>query len=57
MSEKQKRFETSYSQGLNFAVLVDRQTGVNYLMTSTGITPLLSPDGTPIVTVEEKKQS
>ncbi len=55
MSEKQKRFEISYSQGFNFSVLVDRQTGVNYLMASTGITPLLDADGKPIVTLVEDK--
>ncbi len=55
MSEKQKRFEVSYSQGLNFSVLVDRQTGVNYLMVSTGITPLLDAEGKPVVTLVENK--
>ena len=35
-------------------VLVDRQTGVNYLFHASGyaggLTPLLKPDGTPVVT-------
>lgn len=35
-------------------ILVDKQTGVNYLFTASGyaggLTPLLRPDGTPVVT-------
>ena len=59
MAEKEKRFVKVYSQGGGFTgpatyVLVDKQTGVNYLYASGGygggITPLLNRDGTPIVT-------
>ena len=53
MSEK--RFVKVYSQGVmgTTYILVDRQTGVNYLFTqdgySGGLTPLLDRDGKPIV--------
>lgn len=59
---KDERFVTSSSQGdiLQYRVFVDTQTGVNYLEVyrampapghyAMGITPLLNPDGTPIVT-------
>lgn len=58
MSKKEKRFIKVLSEG-SFTgpatyVLVDRQTGVNYLYASSGygggLTPLLNRDGTPIVT-------
>jgi len=59
MAEKDKRFLKVYSQSGGFTgpatyVLVDRETGVNYLYASSGygggITPLLNRDGTPVVT-------
>ena len=59
MAEKDKRFMKVYSQSGGFTgpstyVLVDRETGVNYLYASGGygggITPLLNRDGTPVVT-------
>ena len=58
MEPKEKRFIKVYTQG-GFAdnamqIWVDRQTGVNYLFTAAGyaggLTPLLNPDGTPVVT-------
>lgn len=53
-----ERFVEVYSQGLvNVAkIIVDTETGVNYLMGShdlrvgTGMTVLVDPDGKPIVT-------
>ena len=56
--KKEKRFETVYIQdsftGPRTTVLVDRETGVNYLYASGGygggLTPLLGADGKPIVT-------
>ena len=58
--KKEKRFmvvSNETPKGNVFAsclVLVDRKTGVNYLMASygsgTGLTPLLDRDGKPIVT-------
>ena len=51
-----KRFEKVYSQGIMDVteIWVDRETGVNYLYhasgNSGGLTPLLKPDGTPVVT-------
>ncbi len=55
---KKKRFVGVYSQGImNVAkVLVDTETGVNYLLGShdlrigTGLTVLVDRDGKPIVT-------
>ena len=54
----EKRFVKVYSQGgvLNnaFEIYVDRKTGVNYLYAAAGygagLTPLLNPDGKPVVT-------
>jgi hypothetical protein len=52
---KEKRFEKVYSQDLgSISVFVDKETGVNYLMVSSGysggLTPLLDRDGKPVVT-------
>ena len=57
--KKEKRFITVYSDGGGFTrpatyILVDRQTGVNYLYATGsyggGVTPLLNRDGTPVIT-------
>ena len=51
-----ERFVKICSQGaLNVSeIWVDKETGVNYLFHSSGyaggLTPLLKPDGTPVVT-------
>ncbi len=54
----EKRFEVAYRQksmlGPEFAILVDRVTGVHYLVSmngasTSGITPLLGPDGKPVI--------
>ena len=56
MAKKDKRFIEVYSEdGMTISkVLVDRQTGVHYLFHASGyaggLTPLLKPDGTPVVT-------
>ena len=56
MAKKDKRFIEVYSEdGMTISkVLVDRQPGVNYLFHASGyaggLTPLLKPDGTPVVT-------
>ncbi len=53
---KEKRFEKVYSQGALeiVEILVDRETGVNYLFRQNGyaggLTPLLDRDGKPVVT-------
>ena len=48
---KEKRFEKTYSQDLGtLQVIVDRETGVNYLLTSYGVTVMLDRDGKPLVT-------
>ena len=55
---QEKRFIKTYSQS-GFVdnvmqIWVDRQTGVNYLYSASGyaggLTPLLKPDGTPVIT-------
>lgn len=56
--DKSKRFEKVSSQGMTpvFNVVVDRETGVNYLLCvngldgGVGITVLVDADGKPIVT-------
>ena len=56
MAKKEKRFEEAYSEGSLTVtqILVDKQTGVNYLFHASGyaggLTPLLKADGTPVVT-------
>lgn len=51
-----KRFEVVYCQGVAnvIEVLVDKETGVNYLFRKSanagGLTPLLDKDGNPIIT-------
>jgi hypothetical protein len=55
MAKKEKRFEKVYSQEMgSVTILVDKQTGVNYLFALSGyaggLTPLLNADGTPVVT-------
>ena len=56
---KEKRFIKTYSQGAGSTeIWVDKETGVNYLFVSQGyaggLTPLLKPDGTPVVTPVSK---
>ncbi|MBP1533188.1 MAG: xylan 1,4-beta-xylosidase [Ruminococcus sp.] len=53
---KNNRFETVYSQGTLDVVkiLVDKETGVNYVFAKEGyaggLTPLLDKDGKPVIT-------
>ena len=52
---KEKRFKKIYSQDMGSTVIfVDKETGVNYLFTSSGyaggLTVLLDKNGDPIVT-------
>ena len=62
--KKEKRFVKVYSDGGGFSgpatyILVDRQTGVNYLYATGsyggGVTPLLNRDGTPVITPVPKE--
>lgn len=56
MAQTEDRFVKTYSQGMmNITeIWVDKQTGVNYVFHASGyaggMTPLLKPDGTPVVT-------
>lgn len=53
---KYERFVKTYSQGTltTMEILVDRETGVNYLFRQSGygggMTPLLDRDGKPVIT-------
>jgi hypothetical protein len=62
--DREKRFVAVYKQGGELSdycvsILVDRETGVNYLYTqsgySGGLTPLLDADGRAVVTPVETK--
>ena len=57
MKNQKKRFvavETEISFGTRTELLVDTKTGVTYLWHASGyaggLTPLLNPDGTPVIT-------
>ena len=55
MAKKEERFIRIHSENFGSeTILVDKQTGVNYLFVQSGyaggLTPLLKPDGTPVVT-------
>lgn len=56
---REKRFEAAYSQGTLecYRVIVDKETGVNYLYvtngTSGGLTVLLDSEGKPIITKDK----
>ena len=60
MAKTEDRFIKTYSQGvMNVTeIWVDKETGVNYLVRSSGygigMTPLLKSDGTPVVTPVRK---
>lgn len=57
MAKKEERFVKVYSQGAlsSYEVIVDRQTGVNYLYYCTGaaggLTPLLDREGKPVISL------
>ena len=65
--DKYERFVLVHKEGSSLAakgllyVLVDRETGVNYLYNtngySGGITPLLGADGKPIITKIEEENT
>lgn len=58
MAKKDKRFIITEKEGSElttlFQVIVDKKTGVNYLMSKSGygagLTPLLDRDGKPVIT-------
>ena len=55
MAKKEERFIKVHSENLGSEViLVDKQTGVNYLFVQSGyadgLTPMLNRDGTPVIT-------
>ncbi len=64
MAKKENRFEVIYKDGSQLTdegtrqILVDRETGVNYLAWKAGygarITPLLDSDGKVVITKPEQ---
>lgn len=56
MAKKEKRFEVIYQQGALdvIEVLVDKETGINYLFRTNGnaggLTVLLDREGKPVIT-------
>lgn len=66
MPNPEKRFEIIYDQykipgfghldfsGGRVQILLDRETGVQYLYTDEGITPLLDSSGKPVVSAPRK---
>lgn len=61
MAKDTKRFEKVYSQGAmtNVEIWVDRETGVNYLFTSSGyaggLTVLLDREGKPVLSPLQRR--
>ena len=64
MADKHNLFIKVYSGSGGFCgpstcILVDKETGVNYLFTASGyaggLTPLLNRDGTPVITPVPKQ--
>ncbi len=64
MAKVEDRFVKVYSQGNGLTssmieVVVDKVTGVNYISWQNGyaggLTPLLDPEGKPVVTIVDKK--
>ena len=47
---KGTRFETIYTQGTSWNIVVDIEAGVNYLAHDTGITPLLNNERDVVIT-------
>ena len=54
MANKEKRFETIYTQGTSLSIVVDTETGVNFLVHDSWFTPLLDKNGTVIITEANK---
>lgn len=58
MASKENRFVKTYSQGVLdvMEILVDKETGVNYLFhwngSAAGLTPLLDAEGKPVVSYD-----
>jgi len=61
---KAERFETIHQEGSQLRngvrqIIVDKETGVNYLFAMAGnaggLTPLLDRDGKPVITIAENK--
>lgn len=56
MLDKEKRFETIYSQGTMLSILVDTETGINYLFYNGGLTPVLDSNGKVVASEKEHNE-
>ena len=56
MVNKGKGFETIYTQGTSQNIVVDIETGVNYLVHDTGIIPLLNNEGDVVITKDNNDE-
>jgi hypothetical protein len=58
-SKSDRRFEVIHKEGniSGFKIVVDKETGINYLFSwdgyAGGLTPLLDKDGKPVVTTQQ----
>lgn len=61
MANKDKRFQRAYPNGKmsGIEIIIDTETGVNYLFAQAGyaggLTPLLDKDGKPVITKIEEE--
>ena len=61
MAKKEDRFVRTYGQGVldTVEIFVDRETGVNYLFTSSGyaggLTVLLDREGKPVISPLQRR--
>ena len=58
MKKEDRRFKVVYKQGglQEIKILVDMETGVNYLFYAGGLSPLLDRDGKPVVTTVTEQE-
>lgn len=46
------KYTKDYVEAVDYGLIIDKDTGVQYLVTDDGVTVLMNPDGTPVVTTE-----
>lgn len=55
--EVKERFEVVAGSLGGVTIIIDKATGVQYLSTVAGITPLLGADGKPVIHHEDKDRA
>ncbi|MQW23274.1 MULTISPECIES: DUF6440 family protein [unclassified Lactococcus] len=55
--EVKERFEVVSASLGGIGIILDKQTGVQYLSTAGGLTPLLGADGKPVIHHEDKNSA